>query len=121
MALTTAHKRDMIRCFYKEDSNSRQAALRYAATYPDRHCPHFTYFRKLDTNLLEYGAFNHKRQRAAVLEEMEVNILAAFELNARASVREVADELGCSLGLVHKVLKKNRYKAYKVLCYLLKY
>lgn len=115
MALTTAFKRDMIKCLYKEDCNSRQAALRYAATYPDRHCPHFSYFRKLDLSLLEYGAFNHKRQREGVLENIEVNVLAAFEVNARASVREVANELGCSVGLVHKILKKNRFKAYKVL------
>lgn len=47
-------------------------------------------------------------------KEMEINILALFEVNSKTSVQETAAECGCSAKFVHNVFKKHKLKTCKI-------
>lgn len=115
---SNSEKADMLRCYYISHNNARRASARYQQMYPYRMQPSFTYFNKLEHKLRESGSFNDKenrqRRQNEDQENAEINILALLEANPRTSIREIAEECGCSVGFVSKIIKKHKFKAYKV-------
>ena len=73
--------------------------------------PAHNYFRRLEICLR--FAFINKRRRHND-ENNEINVLAYFEANPSNSIRRAAVECGVSTGTVHKILKKKKYKPYKL-------
>lgn len=63
MVFSNQEKRDMMKLFYKSDSNTERTAEMYLQLYPERIQPARTLFKKLDRNLTEYGSFKKPRNK----------------------------------------------------------
>lgn len=115
MEFTNNEKLDMVEVYFLSNRNGSAASIAYQDKYPDRRAPNRKYFKKLIENLAANGSFVKKRQRVSTVttDEFEINVLAYFEAFPKASVREVASLLQTSSSSIFKVLKKNKFHAYK--------
>lgn len=104
----------MLESYFLTNKNARLSKIQYQRKYPDRRTPSHTYFRMLSVKIRTAGSFDRKKSSRSIDEEIETNILSLFVINNRLSVREVAAECDCSIGFVHKVLKKYNFKAFKL-------
>lgn len=105
----------MLECYLTSSKNSRLALEKYRRKYPGRRLPSHSHFFKIARRLRRFGTLDRSGSRIIhENEDMEIDVLALIESDPRLSVREVADNLNCSRSLVHKVLTKHKYKAFKV-------
>lgn len=115
MEFTNNEKLDMVEVYFLCNRNCSAANIAYQQRYPDRRVPNRRYFKKLIVNLAANGSFVKPRQRVStvVTDEFEIDVLAYFEAFHNASIREVASILQTTTSSIFKVLKKNKYHAYK--------
>lgn len=105
---------DMLECYFTCNKNTRLACAKYRHKFVNRQVPNHTYFGKLARKLQQSGSFDRRISARTTHENQEIDILGMFETNGRLSVREVSDALSCSPSFVFKVLKKHKYKAFKI-------
>lgn len=111
----------MVLIFGECHQNSRNAAALYAERYPERYHPPHNYFLRIVINLRENGELpaivNHRRNRRPRVHEPneneELQVLAYIQINPHSSVRNLAREVGVSVGKAHSILKKHKFHAYR--------
>lgn len=115
MNFSSQEKRDMIECYILCRKNSVRAAQQYFEQFFDRRQPSLPTFKRLYDNLGEYGSFSKPiNSIGGTNEEAEVNVLACVQQNASVSTREIEAQVGVSQRTVVRVLKKHRYRPYKL-------
>lgn len=104
---------DMLQVYYECNKNRRQAVRLYSDRFPNREVPQPCRFRRLDSNLRNYGAFKKpKREERQFHGNVELDVLLNVQENPRTSTREIATNIGTSHEIVHKILKKHKFKPY---------
>lgn len=108
-------KVDMLDVYFKANRNTENACTRYAERFPERQQPHRTIFRRLVSNLQNFGSFEQKRANYEVndADTRQNTILQNVRNSPSTSVRRVARETGISKSTVHRTLKENKYHPYK--------
>lgn len=116
--MNNSEKVDMLLIFGECNRNSRQAAELYAQRYPERYQPAHNYVLRIVESLRNKGSLpgvRHRERPGNVNnEETEIRVLGSFRVNPRSSIRCVAQEVGVSVGVVHKIMKKHKMFPYKV-------
>lgn len=115
MNFTSSEKVDMLEVYFRVEKNATMAVNTYREKYPDRQVPNRKVFTKLVLNLRTNGSFKVKKERknTVITDENEADILAFFEANPQASIREVMQNFPISFGSISKILKKNGYHPFK--------
>lgn len=114
MALSNAHKVDLIEAYFLNYRSPVNALKWYRERYPDRYLPNRKVFEKLVKNLRQEGSFKPKRKRQTTVNEfITIGILGFFEAYPKASLQEAAENVGVHKSTVRKVLKTHKYKCYR--------
>jgi len=109
MRYTVEEYTDMIYCYGVARGNARAAERVYAELFPhrDRHPSYATimhcFRRARRTGILQPTQYERPVRR----ENVDEDILRAFEQNPHNSIRRVARALGTSRWMVHQVLREN--------------
>lgn len=83
--------------------------------FPERRQPSRATVFRLKSNLLNYGCYSKPRQPHVERNEAgEINVLACVEARPQISCRKIEEEVGVSKTKVQKILKKHKFKPYKV-------
>lgn len=116
MKLENFEKYDMLECYIETNKNSADASDLYFNRYPDRRQPNSRIYSRLQENLINYGSFDKPRRKVYFKEDEEdvVNVLGSVVANPKISSRQIEVEVGVSRNRALKILKRNKYKAYKI-------
>ncbi|XP_050310430.1 uncharacterized protein LOC126746298 [Anthonomus grandis grandis] len=116
MVFSSSEQRDMVQIYYSLNRNSQRSCQQYLEQYPERPQPNYTYFGALDRNLSLYGSFTKPRNMygTRVHPETEQAIINAVTQNPQGSTRQFSRELNMPSTRIHRVLRKNRYRPYKL-------
>lgn len=74
-------------------------------------------FIRLKRNLINFGIFNRPRQKIynkQSREAEETNVLACVQVEPSSSCRKIEKEVGVHRTKVSDILKKNKFKPYKI-------
>lgn len=110
-------KWDMVEVFIESNKVVEHASNLYFNRYPERRQPNPGLFKILVNNLKVFGQFNRNRPRTYNTPNAErdaINVLAAVSANPRTSLREIEMQVGVPKSNVRRLLKKHKYRAYKV-------
>lgn len=108
---------DMFIVFIDSQRNSELASELYLNRFPERRQPDSRIFERLDFNLQRFGSFNKPRSKKYLkiaAEEDEINVLASVINTPNTSCREMEEQLGISRTRCLQILKKHKYRPYKV-------
>lgn len=107
-------KFDMLAVYLQSHRNAEIAGTKYLELFPERSQPHKTYYRRIVTNLLNYGAFEQPREKYKMNnEDRDRTVLQAVRENPSAGVRRIGEQSNIPKSTVHKILKENKYHPYK--------
>lgn len=83
--------------------------------YPNSPRANRNMLRKLLENCLNNGSFKSKREKehSVIKEDNEIMVLAYFNANSTASLREAERDLGLCKSSIHKILLKNKWHPFK--------
>ena len=115
VSFTNEEKFDMLYCYILCRRNCVEAELMYRNEYPERRQPNKSMFRRLVSNLKEYGSFKKPvphRQKPSN-EEKEYVVLQSVIENPEISTRQIEYQNGVAKSTAQFILKKNHYKPYK--------
>lgn len=103
--------------FYHQGKSLREIRDFFAGIYPDRQIASHERIRRVIFKFEKTGCVNgeHKNKQDPVINnETELNVLALVENNQQLSSRVIAEEAECSQTQVMHILKKHKYKSYKI-------
>lgn len=109
-------KYNMLECYIESNKSNNVASNLYFERYPERRQPHSKIFRRLEDNLINFGAFDKKRSTSYVkenAEDREISVLASVAANPATSSREIQTDLGVSRTTSLRILKKHKFKCYR--------
>lgn len=112
-------KLHMLECYIVCNKNSELASERYFQEYPERRQPHPKMFKRLYDNLYDFGSFVKPRSRNYnpgndIQEERIFNVIGSVTENPNISSREITANVGVAKSTALRILKKHRYRPYKV-------
>lgn len=114
---TIQEKVDMVGWHYAAHSLQQICDL-FSVKYQDRPIPSKSTVQRIIKKFTETGSVQNKENRAfptrETSENMKVAICASIEANENQSIRDIAKSLDMPFTTVHKVLKQNGYKSFKV-------
>lgn len=109
---------DMILVYGECHKNARLARDVYAHRYPNRITPCWKTFscveRTMRRGVFPSGKPILPRQRPAQRDENLIAVLAYINVNPHVSIRVLEEELGISKSTIHRILKKFKYRPYKI-------
>lgn len=109
---------DMLIIYGECRQNARAAQAMYTTRFPHRRQPGKNTFIRAANTLRELGHFPNgkceNRRKTATNEANKIGVLASVAYNPHMSVRSIAQDSAISVGSVHKILKTNNYKPYKI-------
>lgn len=105
----------MIECFIICNNNSVRAAERYHQFYGNRRQPSLQTFNNLYRNLRQFDSFSKPKRNASVInKDNEINVLAYVNQTPSTSTRQIAVEVSVSQTTVMRILKKHKFRAYRL-------
>lgn len=110
-------KCQMFICYIESGRNSEDALNLYFERYPERQQPSEQIFPRLENALMNYGSFVKPRPKQYAIEgrdEVEAEVIGAVLENPEISTREITVTKGVSKSRSQRILKKYKYKPYKV-------
>lgn len=63
MPFSNQEKSDMLRIYFLCQRNCYRSTEMYFEQYPEKPQPHYTYFKRLEFNMKEYGSFIKPRKK----------------------------------------------------------
>lgn len=107
-------KYDMHVAYIECQKNVIDASELYFQRYPERRQPDKRIFKKLDSNLIEYGCFvKPRRKYEKNNEEREVNTLGYIQAHHESSLRQIENEIGVPKTTAGRILKKYKFRPYR--------
>lgn len=112
---TNEEKLNMIQCYILTSKNCFAAMNMYLGRYPEKTQPSKDTFRRLFSNLKNYGQFNKPvtTRKKKCNEGKENLVLLSVTNEDTLSTREIEKETGVPKSTAHFILKKNKVKSYK--------
>lgn len=118
MVYSNEAKLDMILIYGECQRNSKASKRLYRNRFPGRPVPSDKMFAKLVRNLGAGGCFvkrtNSLKPRTARTEERIVGVLGRVNLDPHVSVRQLERETDISRSSIHRILKDNKLRPYKI-------
>lgn len=111
-------KNDMYDLYIKNNRNAAAALREYGRKYPQRRRPSKFIFRRTETMFKATKNFTNtkrRREKHVLNQEVELNILLYFQEHPQASIRNCSRILNVSVGSIHSILKKHKYRPYSKL------
>lgn len=109
------------KCFmfdiYRQTGSVTKALRRYRLQFPGRRAPSKKMFYRLKKKFFETGSLNRKktiRPKTVLTEETEIDVLAYFRAYPQNALSDVVKELPVCRGSAHAVLKKYKFRPYKL-------
>lgn len=111
-------KYDMVKCYIERYEYAQAASNLYFDRYPERRQPFRDMFQRLKNNLCAYGAFAKPHPKTLENEirdrELEtITVLGEIQNHPKTSLRKMEENTGIPKTTVLRVLKKNKYKAFR--------
>jgi hypothetical protein len=108
-------KFDLLVCYIKSERNSEGALQMYLHEYPERIQPNKKIFRRLVSNLMNFGSFEQSRKKHYDINNDQRNqaIVNVVNDNPSGSVRHFSHETGVPKSTLHRVIIDLKFHAYK--------
>src|SRR5579872_7232922 len=107
----------MLECFIESNNNSDIASETYFNRYPERRQPRKSIFVRLKENLINHGTFSQPRPKNYNIEDAEVaaiNVIGMAVADPSISSRQIEKDSAVSRRRALGILKKNKYRPYKI-------
>lgn len=105
---------DMIEVYYESRKNGAESARLYAQRFPNRPTPNRQKFSRVAEHLRSTGSLSRKKRIVQAREDLDLTILLSIQENSRTSLRELAMQHETSESTVARILRKHKFKPYKV-------
>lgn len=103
-------------CVYIQcNRNGTRAAERYFNLYPERRHPDIKIFRRLDTNLQQFGCFaKPNRENGRNGQQREELVLGSVNVEPETSTREIEMQMDVPKTSVSRILRKHKFHPYRL-------
>lgn len=109
---------NILQCYIECNKNVKEAMQLYFERYPECNQPGRKTIKRLEYNLKNFGSFTkprNKKYEKPLTEEDNINVIGYVTAKPCSSTREIENSIGVSRTRALGVLKKHKFKPYKII------